>query len=290
MTQFLLQDYTFKFKDTGLVINTDSMAMPFIDVHKVAGLDMPDFRINERTREGMDGGSLDIDFAQMRTIVIDGTVYHEANNMQVYLESLKVNFAPSNVSYPFYFYAPGLGQRMVMCKSLGVKYDWDLALRTGRSPIQFQLKAEDPTIYIGEPVTYSTALSSIATTGRGFNKGYPYGYGASVVVGNGVNARNEGGKPVGALIRFYNVISPSVTSDTTGDVIALNVTVGAGEFYQLDLRNRTVTINGETNRRNLMANRSRWFLLQPGDNMLRFTGAAGVGTPLMTVTYMSGSY
>lgn len=284
----LAQDYTLQFKDDGVLINQDSTNVPFIDLHKVAGLDMPEFRTNERTREGMDGGSLDIDFAEMRTIVIDGMVYGNATLLHTYLEELKANYAPSNTNHPFYFYAPGLGQRMIMCKSLGVKYDWDTAMRTGTSPIQIQLKAEDPTIYIGEPVTLSCGLSS-GGSGSGFPYGFPQGFGSSITGANAVNAVNSGNKPVGALIRFTQVSTPAVINDSTGQFLQLNVTVGAGEFYELDLKNRTVRLNGVANRRNLLANSSRWFLLQPGDNMLRFTGTAN-GTADMDVIYRSGSY
>lgn len=284
----LAEDYTLQFKDDGVLINQDDITTPFIDVKKVAGLDMPDFRINERTREGMDGGSLDIDFAEMRTIVIDGTVYGDSSSLQGYLETLKANYAPSNTSYPLYFYAPGLGQRMIYCKSLGVKYDWDTAVRLGMSPIQIQLKAEDPTIYIGEQIMLSCGLTS-GGSGSGFPYGFPRDFGSSISGSNTVNAYNLGNKPVGALIRFKEVISPVVVNDTTGDYLQLDATIASGEYYELDLKNRTVRLDGITNRRNLLANSSRWFLLQPGDNMLRFTGTPN-GTADMDVYYRSGSY
>jgi hypothetical protein len=286
----LTADYSFLFKDNGVLLNRDDITTPFMDVTKVAGLDMPPFRTNERTREGMDGGSLDIDFSDMRTIVIDGVVYGSPSDLHVYLDALKANYAPSNVSYPFYFYSPGLGQRVIYCKSLGVKYDYDQAMRNGQSPVQIQLKAEDPTVYVNETVTYSCGLSSVATTGYGFPLGFPFGFGGAAAVDNGFNARNEGNKPVGAIISFYNVTSPAVYSDTTGQFLQLNTTVSPGEFYELDLKNRTVRLNGESNRRNLLANSSRWFLLQPGDNMLRFIGSTASGTPVMTIAYRSGSY
>jgi hypothetical protein len=177
---------------------------------------------------------------------------------------------------------------MIMCKSLGVKYDWDTAMRTGTSPIQFQLKAEDPTIYSGEQVVLTCGLTS-GGSGSGFPYGFPRGFGSAVTGSNAVNAYNMGNKNVGALIRFAQVISPAVVNDTTGDFLQLNVTVAAGEFYELDLKNRTVRPNGTANRRNLLANSSRWFLLQPGDNMLRFNGTPN-GAAEMDVYYRPGSY
>jgi hypothetical protein len=90
-------------------------------------------------------------------------------------------------------------------------------------------------------------------------------------------------------VRFYNVINPGVVSDTLGKMLQLNTTVAAGEFYELDLRNNTVRLNGIANRRNVLVNASRWFMLEPGDNMLRFIGTPN-GTARMDVIYRSGSY
>jgi hypothetical protein len=284
----LAQDYTFRFRDDGITLNPDSLELPFIDVHKVAGLDMPDFRTNERAREGMDGGSLDIDFAEMRTIVIDAEIIADATSVLPWLEALKANYSPSNINYPFYFYGPGLGERVIMSKSLGIKGDWDSLLRNGRCAIQIQLKAEDPTIYFGEYTTLTTGLTS-GGSGSGFPRPMPFGFGTSISGSNTVNAVNLGNKPVGALVRFYNVINPGVVSDTLGKMLQLNTTVAAGEFYELDLRNNTVRLNGIANRRNVLVNASRWFMLEPGDNMLRFIGTPN-GTARMDVIYRSGSY
>lgn len=286
----LSQDYTFQFKDDGIILNTDSTALPFFDVLKVTGLDSAPIRTTEREREGMSGGFVDADYSKIRTIVIDGIVYGNQQNIQQYLADLKSNYAPSSNVLPFYFRPAGMSQKVLFVKSLGLKYDWDTSLRTGKLPIQIQLKAEDPTIY-GDIITSTlTGLGGVAS-GRGYNKSYNFGYGGSTATSGALNVFNSGSKPVGAMIYLYNVSNPAVVSDTTGARLNFNTNIGDGDFYEADLYNRMVRLNKVANRRNTLLPGSTWFLLYPGNNQLRFLGTAyGTGTPKMIVQFRPGDY
>lgn len=284
------QDYQLQFGDTGQLLNSDAIDAinPFFDLSKITGLDTPDYRYDVRQTTGGDGGSVNVEFVDTRTIVVEGTAYGPATNLHQYLEQLKTDYRPSNVNKPFYFFTPGFGQRVIFAKSLGIKYDWDMAMRTGQTPIQIQLIAEDPVIY-GDIMSMSTGLAS-GGAGYAFSKSFPYGYTATTG-SNSINAANSGNAPVGAIVSFYNVLNPTVVNDNVGAGLQLNVAVADGEWYELGLKQRSVRLNGLTNRRNFLDNASRWFMLQPGDNQLRFLGTPnGSGTPTMTVVYRSGSY
>lgn len=303
----MLDDYTFMFRDDGILLNSDAdPTAPFVDIVKITGLDSAPFRITERDREGSDGGFIDVEFEKSRTIVLEGFVYSPAEMLEPFLDALKYNFGPSNSLYPFYLRAPGTNDRVVFCKSFGLKYDWDTSRRTGVAEIQIQLSAEDPSIYDVEPVTDTTTLATIVG-GRGYNKGYNYGYastyavtdyyiddyadsyGVATVPSDGsVQINNGGNKPTGATITIYGPIrNPAVVHDASGRQISFDIELTTDQYLTIDLRNRTVLLNGTANRRYTLLNTSRWFLLSPGMNNLRLLGidtVSGSPDPSMVVT------
>jgi hypothetical protein len=283
-----MEDYTFKFKDNGIVFNTDADPLnPFIDVELVQGLGQAEFRVTERDREGIDGGYVDAEYEKMRTIIIEGTVYATHETLEPYLEQLKANFAPNKTPQPFYWTAPGIIERVVFCKSYGFKYDWTTARRTGITPFQVQLMAEDPTIY-GSLLEVSTAALASEATGRGYDRGYNYGYGPAIL-GGLVEVNNAGNKETGASITIFGpIIAPAIVHDVSGRQLNFDLILAEGETLTVDLRARTVMLNGTANRRTSMS--GNWFMLQPGNNSIRLLGTDPIGgtpDPSMVVSMRS---
>jgi hypothetical protein len=282
-----MTDYLYKFRDDGVWLNTDATPEePFIDVLRVQGLDSAPVRITERDREGMDGGFVDAEFEKMRSIVIEGTIYSPWDAIELFMDDLKANFAPIEDSLPFYLQAPNTGERVLFCKSYGIKYDIDALRRIGQSPFQVTLIAEDPTIYTSEVVSGSAPLSS-PVGGRGYDRSYDYGYGDPVIGGN-VTIVNVGNRPAPATITFYGpLINPGVVHDESGRRLEFEIELGADQYLVIDLRDRTVRLNGTANRRASMLGTSQWFMLQPGSNSFRFQGEdpiTGPPDPLLTVS------
>jgi hypothetical protein len=284
-----MEEYTFQFRDDGIVLNADMIdyETPFVDIDKVSGLAGAELRTTERAREGQDGGFADAEFENMRTVVLEGTVYALPDTLETYLDQLKGNFAPVREPQPFYFHPAGTADRVLFCKSYGIKYDWDTARRTGTTPIQITLIAEDPTIYDAVPVTDSADLSSMIVGGRGYNKSYNITYGGSDVTGGFASIRNVGNKDTGAFITIFGPITnPSIIHDTSGKQLSFNIDISSDQFLTIDLRQRLVMLNGTANRRHTLVNTSQWFMLPPGDNSLRLLGTdpiGGVPDPKMTV-------
>lgn len=280
----LTSDYTYQYMDSGIVLNTDvTPTLPFVDVLKISGLDSAPIRESSRVREGADGGFSDMQYEDQRVIVLEGIVYSPPSQIEVFLDSLKGNYSPTFANQPFYFLHPSVGQRVVFCKSLGVKYDADTLRRTGKTEFQIQLKAEDPSIY-GSQIVVVGGLAA-ASSGRGYNRSYNYGYGGTSGSAGSVNANNAGNKPATAIIKLMNVIDPVVVCDSVNKRITLSISLQGTDYLELDLRNRTAILNGTANRRSSVVGTSQWFLLQPGANLMRLLGTAGAGTPQMTVTY-----
>ena len=286
-------DYTLKYRDDGILLNADAN-LPFIDVTSIQGLDMPEFRSAERVREGIDGGFVDAQYMNARTIVISGNVYANPTDVGMFLSQLKANFAPSKTAQPLYFSLPGLGDLILFCKSLGVKYDLDALISSGTSAIQIQLKAEDPNMYSEITISKTVSLGdATAKVGRGYNKSYARGYGSTDATAPGIMQLEVGGtKNTTGVIRLELVSQPVVYNDSVNKRLALATTIVPGNYLDLDLRNRSVMFNGSMNKGYDILPGSQWFDLSPGVNYLRITGAVVQGgtRPKMTVTYRNAYY
>lgn len=281
-----LNDYEMQYGDAGVKMNTVGQNFPLIDVTKVSGLDNAPYRVDQRDREGMDGGFTDAIFEQQRVIVIEGTIYADQNDLadiEVLLDNLKANYAPGQVNNPFYFSPAGGRIRQVGCKSLGFKYDWDNGRNIGAVPFQAQLVAEDPTIYSTSLYQATWVPVTGAPTGRGYNRSFNYGYGGAYS-GNTQGLVNLGNKSSGlTFVVAGSCTNPRITNDLTGEYIQVNITLGAADTLTIDTRNRTIYLNGTASRRNALAPGSMFFLAQPGTTFVRYL--TGSGTATLTATW-----
>jgi hypothetical protein len=274
----LTEDFTFQYTDTGVTLNTD-VASNFVDITKVSGLDSAPLRTSEHDREDMDGGFIDAMYEKMRTVVLEGMVY----GTETYLDTLKANFAPTLRAQPFYFLAPGVQERVLFVKSLGVKYDWEQLRRIGMSPIQFQMQAEDPAIY-GALSSGAVDLSG-TTTGFGFPFAFPSGFGGTSSYTSLLTLTNDGNRPTDATFTIVGpVIAPILKHDQTGNQLQFNINIASGDWLTVNLRNKTIRLNGVANRRGTLTVGSRWFMLTPGINTVRFLGSSTATATLQYTT------
>jgi len=279
----LTDDYTFQFGTDGQLLNGDPIASddPFVDITNVTGLDNPEFRITEREREGMDGGFVDATFEKMRTIVLEGTIFNVTDD---FLDLLKSNYAPSADAQPFYFKAPGQQERIIYCKSYGVRYAWERPRSYGIVNVQIQLKAEDPTIY-GD-LLEDTAEIGTSESGFGFDLSFPFGFGLADSTGAAV-LYNRGNKNCGATLEIVGpVTNPRIMHNESDGDLQFNIDLTDGDTLTVDLREKTIMLNGTTNRRGTLLNTSTWFLLVPGTNTIRFLGTSS-GSPVLNCTARS---
>ena len=131
----------FQYGDTGMLLN-GSVALPFVDLTKIAGLDSTDIRSVTHDREGQNGGYLDSQYETLRTVTLEGTIYAAVTAMETYLDQLKANYAPRTTAQALYF-GTDAGVRAVFGKPLGIKYDKDALRRLGKAEMQVQVVCED---------------------------------------------------------------------------------------------------------------------------------------------------
>jgi hypothetical protein len=278
----LTDELSFQLSDTGVVLNTDSTGLPFVDITGVIGLDNAPYRETERDHEGTDGGFMDAEFEKGRPVILQGQVYADTATMETYFDTLKANWAPSTSLIPLYFKSPGVDERLLFVKPLGCRYDWESMRRYGCADIQFKAYAEDPRIYTAEEQVVVINYGGEAGTGFAFSLGFDFSFGPAIPP-TGANIPVGGSRPTPATLTIVGPItSPVITNDTLGVSLAFNLTMTASDTLVIDLANRTVLLNGQNRRNTLLV--PNWFFLSPGSTFLRFGGGNGTGSSL-TVRY-----
>jgi Phage tail protein len=290
MAPTLTQDYLVQFGDNGVLLNTDANpSAGFVDLTSIQGLDNSPYRMTQHEREHTHGGFLTAEFESIRWVTLIGNIIAPTTLLYTYLDTLKGNYAAAKLPQPLYFTTVGMAQRLVFAKSLGLKYDLTDTARYGMIPFQVQLGCEDPSIYSDPAITASGSLAGTAG-GRGYPESFPISYGVNANQSAGaVAATNMGNKETDATITVYGpVVNPAVVLDQTSAALYFNITLASTDSLVINLRSRTVLLNGTANRRGTLSSTSQWFMLQPGTNNILFLGTAGSGgTPSMSVSYRS---
>lgn len=275
-----LANYTFQLTTTGVVLNADTISVPFIDIDRVSGLDSAPFRETIRDHEGADGGFFDAEFEKGREIILEGIAYCDTSTVESFMDTLKYNYSPVTSPLAFYFKGPGVEERIVFVKPRGVRYDWERLRRTGMTAIQFLLFAEDPRIYSSDLVSGTLPFGSITINGIGFNMGFNIDFGGGQVPASAVLSVG-GNRPTPVVFTVNGpVTDPVITNETTDSVLAFkNIQLIAGQELAIDTGNRTVLLDGISNVRSKLVDPD-WFLLVPGDNFIGFGAATGTSSTL----------
>lgn len=283
----LTDDLSFRLGSAGVILNTDSTGFPFVDIDSVKGLDSAPFRTTQRDHEGDDGGFIDAEFERGRDIVLGGTLYALTGSFETYVDSLKANWAPSATQIPFYLKAPGVSERYLLVKPLGIRYDWTALRRTGMAEIQFSAFAEDPRIYDVTQTTKTINLGATIYTGFSFSFDFPFGFGGVTGSADVVTVTNAGNRPAPAVFTINGpVTNPHILNDTVSKEMVFNITLATGETLVVDSKNKTVKLNGVTNRRNTLV-APTWFYLVSGDNAIRYRAESADPTSFLSIQFNS---
>lgn len=83
---------------------------------------------------------------------------------------------------------------------------------------------------------------------------------------------NDGNGDAYPIIKIYgSTDTPSISNDTVGKSLSISYNLGATEYVEIDMYNRTVLLNGVTNI--LQYVNGDWWALQPGDNTIKLTAS-----------------
>lgn len=251
----LAEEFQLDEAGVGVKLNGD-VAMPFVDLTTIQGLDSSQPRLQTTQREGYDGAWIDSSFEQERTVILEGMLYASNTALETYLDSLKANWAVSKIAKPLYF-GTDAGMRVVFGKPQGVRYSKETIRRTGGVSVQFSIVCGDPLVYTPTLITQNLP--------------------GTVAVG--------GNRPTPPVIRI-NGSRTNPTLTLNGKTLILATTIPGGSYIDIDVANRRVLLNGTSNYRLMLAFTTPltgWneFMLNPGNNTFT-VGGTGSGTITLT--------
>lgn len=212
-------------------------------------------------------------FHSARVVTLDLTARGDRNVKQTELGPYLVPFARS-----FLFFPAGDGtERRVLLRARDRTAPFDGP--PGKHRIIAQFDAPNGTVetaLLGQAV--ATATEQVEP-GFAFNLTFDLSFPLSTPVGaTGVFTFGDALCPP-VLRLFGPCTNPRIENVSEPDEegrakrLAFDITLGAGEFLEVDVRERTVKLNGNPRRDRygtLDFPESRWWTLQPGDNLVRY--------------------
>jgi hypothetical protein len=267
----------------GLTINDYTNIRPgnyrnWIQVLNVEGLDMPEVRRQSISLARQDGAIDSERFFGPRLITVTGRIIADSRSALFDLErELK-----QKVAYPKYdvgstgslIYQEESEDftRLINCKPVG-NYRRPEVLGSANKRIwefQFSLIAEDPYIYRNSLKTVDLYLLS-STGGLIIPTLVPFLIDANIAGGTYL-VNNSGNIETVPTVTFYGPgKNPKIHNLTTNKFIQLNYEFLSGDVVVIDMKNKTITLNGSSNLFNYQNIESEFWTLIPGDNQIKFS-------------------
>ncbi len=263
-------------------------------VLSVDGLfELPDVVISDTQREGADGEySSNDETLSGRTITMQIAVNRELSNdtddfsatADDLYERLQAATSDIRTAWALGIKRPARPERLIWVKTRrrAFQSNYDFARGYGEGALQF--KALDPRIYKAA-LEVPTPIDVFGIFGgMTFPEAWPLTFGAATTQGT-LNAVNEGTYPTPAKFQIVGpVTNPAIVHVGLQRTLQITGSLAFNEILDIDLDARTVLL-GDVNRRSWLTT-AQWFMLQPGDNQLRFTGTTS-GEPRMAAQWRS---
>lgn len=257
----------------------------FID-EEVEGLNLPAIRTSSGVYAGSHGGYIGAQFFDNRSVSIPGRVF--SSNVDEALTKRR-EITSALVLYPTPMTVRIVDDDGSAYTFDAVVIDFKMPIKRDRMMSQFKLEllATDPLIYD------DTAGSELSTTlERTVGGGIDYPMTWPIVWEPGTQpttVTNGGISFVFPTITLTGLASnPSVTNVTTGERFKLDdLTTTDGDVIVIDMKNRTVTLNGGSiyNKR---SSDSQWWGLPVGASSIALDSAGGGDTITGTISWRSG--
>ena len=154
-----------------------------------------------------------------------------------------------------------------------------------------QLASLSPLVLTDGANLVSYQVSLVAGDPRVYDQSETTGTGGVVTdpgAGNTVAFNNIGSIKTPPKIRVYGGITNPVVRLATGAGFTFSGVVAGGDYWEIDVQNRTVRLNGATSvLANLTAATTDWFELPTGSGNVTLTGSAISGSPRVDLIYRS---
>lgn len=260
----------------------DNVSGAYLDT-QITGLDLPSIRTSSGNYAGRDGGYVGAQFYGPRQINLQGHVFaSDVASLETVRASLQTALRASQVTMTIQTNA---GASYVVYANL-IDFEMPITRDLFNAPFSIELLAPDPVIYDNATGTALTVAVSKLTSG-----GYVYPVVYPVIYSPGsspTNVANSGSVAVYPVITLTgSATNPVITNRTTNQFFSLNITTGPTDVVAIDMRQRTVLLNGGSIFA-LQASGSTFWSLLPGGNQIALQTSSGTDNVSGVISWRSG--
>ena len=259
----------------GLALGGDSA---FALTQATGFIEIPDLSTGDASlllRHGLRPGD---DFLRGRTVTMTFEIHDDstATAFSERMDELAAATAPAGDELPLVFQFPGIAggtKARLNCRprrrSGNIGRDWYYGIPV----VVVEFFATDPLIY-DNTATETTLYLPDVDEGLTFDATFDLLFG-SVGEEAAVDITNSGGFDAEPTIRINGpVVNPRLINLTTNEEWSWSGTLGDTDYLDVDMRARTVTLNGTGNRYADVNSGSTFWSLAPGINSIQFRGNA----------------
>lgn len=264
---------------------------PYSLVQVTGLLEAPEVRTSDRSRLRRHGLTAGDDFLGGRAVAVTVEVYSASDAaFATDMAALLAATVPGNSAgeLPLVFQIPGVaggGKRFVSARLRRRSAPVDLQYLYRAPVVELEFQTTSP-YFVENALQTATSVLPSAAGGLTFNATFPLLFGAAATGGT-ISATNSGNFDTYPTFRIDGpVVNPRITNATTGETLALNITLATGEFLTIDSDQRTILLGGTASRYSSLDSSSVWWDLAPGTSNVTFRAATSTAA-VLTMTWRS---
>jgi len=243
---------------------------------QIQGLDKPEIRTSSGNYSGRDGGWIASQFYKYRVITINGELNERTcANLETARREL-VEALPIRTALPMFITTFAGTMYYADVYVIDLKMD---IVGSRFQEFQLTLMSPDPYLY-GADSYIEQIIYKLVGGGYTFPYILPVTWAAGSTPTLVNNTSNILTYPIITLPGVFT--NPRIQNNTTGQYIELAVTTATGDEIVIDMKNRTVTLNGGSI---LPYKSGNWWWLVPGTNMIELTSGSGSDDTEGTIKY-----
>lgn len=259
------------------------------------GLEAPDFRLNQFSNPGRDGGTTSSAQYDFRNIQFEGSVkgrtYEEYHQLRRdLLAAVAIQRDQYNNPVP---------RRITFTTLDGQSYFADVHFKKPLMSLEYPMycnfmitgSIDDGVIY-GQNTVTSGNISR--PTGGGYLLPAIIPYVLTASTGGSVTLTNDGDEITwpkidndgnGGIVLTGSLTNPILSNLTTGKTLELNYTIQSGDYVQIDMARQLILLNGSSTLISTKTPTSDWWGLAPGVNLISLDTSSGADGGYADITY-----
>lgn len=256
----------------------------------IQGLDAPQHRLSVYNKAGEDGAVVSSSFYGGRVVTLEGYIKGDTaeayeDNRLAFSRALSLSRSAIGVPTLKRFRFTTLAGRQYYFYGVPRKPVFDNS-RINYCDFMVTIECPDPQL-LSATSTTSGNITLAASTGLTFPVTFPMVFGGAV--GGFYETYNHGTILSWPVLELRGILTnPYILNSTTNQLMQLDHTILSGDVVTIDMKAKTIMLNGTSNILHTKNSESQWWAIEPGLNIIAFSSGSGGDTGNLTVRYNAG--